>query len=39
MIKNGRIMLLSKYAVCDSQISKFLKKQEAKKLLRNLTGA
>ena len=28
--KNGRIMLLSKWAVCDSKKSKFLKEQEAK---------
>ena len=27
--KNERIMLLSKYAVCDSIKSKFIKKQEA----------
>ena len=28
--KNGRIMLLSKWAVCDSKKSKFIKEQEAK---------
>ena len=27
--KNGRIVLLSKYAVCDSKKSKFIKEQEA----------
>ena len=27
--KNGRIMLLSKYAVCDGKKSKFIKQQEA----------
>ena len=27
--KNGGIMLLSKYAVCDSKKSKFVKEQEA----------
>ena len=27
--KNGRIMLLSKYEVCDSKNSKFMKEQEA----------
>ena len=31
-------MLLSKCAVCDSKKSKFLKEQEAKGLLSNLTG-
>ena len=30
--KKGRIMLLSKCAVCNSKISKFLKEQEAKVL-------
>ena len=28
-IKNGRIMLISKYAVCDSKKSKFIKEKEA----------
>ena len=28
--KNGRIMLLSKWAVCNSKILKFIKEQEAK---------
>ena len=36
--KNGRIMFLSKYAVPNSKKSKFLKEQEAKRLLSNLTG-
>ena len=27
--KNGRIMLVSKYAVCDGKKSKFIKEQEA----------
>ena len=31
--KNGKIMLLSRCAVCDSKNSKFLKKEEAKELL------
>ena len=34
--KNGRIMLLSKYAVCDSKKSSFIKKQEASSLLSSL---
>ena len=34
--KNGRIMLLLKYAVCDSKKSKFLKEQEASWLLSSL---
>ena len=34
--KNGRIMLLSKYAVCDSKNSKFIKQQEASRLLSSL---
>ena len=37
-IKNGRIMLLSKCAVCDSKKSKFYKEQETKGILSNLTG-
>ena len=36
--KNRRIMLLSKCAVCDSKISKFIKEQEARGLLSKLTG-
>ena len=31
--KNGRTMLLSKYAVCGSNESRFIKEQEAKRLL------
>ena len=34
--KNGRIMLLSKCAVCDSRKSKFIKQQEAIGLLISL---
>ena len=34
--KNGRIMLLSKYAVCDSKKPKFIKKKEASGLLSSL---
>ena len=34
--KSGRIMLLSKYAVCDSKISKFIKQQEASGSLSSL---
>ena len=37
--KNGRIMLLSKFTVCNSKKSKFIKEQEAKTLLANLLGA
>ena len=33
---NGKIMLLSKYAICDSKKSRFIKNQEAKGLLSNL---
>ena len=36
--KNGGIMLLSKCSVSNSEKSKFLKEQEAKGLLSNLTG-
>ena len=36
--KNRRIMLLSKSAVCKSKNAKFLKEQEARRLLSNLTG-
>ena len=36
--KNGWIMLLSKCAVCNSKKLKFIKEQEAKRLLSNLTG-
>ena len=34
--KNGRIMLLSKCAVCDSKESKFFKQQEGSGLLSSL---
>ena len=34
--KNGRIILLSKCAVCNSKISKFLKEQEASRLLSSI---
>ena len=34
--KNGRIMILSKRAVCDSKKSKFIKQQEASGLLSSL---
>ena len=33
---NGRIMLLSKCAVCDRKKSKFIKEQEASRLLSSL---
>ena len=33
---NGRIMVLSKCAICDSKKLKFIKNQEAKGLLSNL---
>ena len=33
---NGKIMILSKCAICNSKKSKFIKKQEAKGLLRKL---
>ena len=36
--KNGWIMLLSKCAVCNIKKLKFIKEQEAKRLLSNLTG-
>ena len=36
--KNGRMMLLSKYVVCNNKKSKFIKKQQARELLSNLTG-
>ena len=36
--KNGRIMFLLKCAVFESKKSKFVKKQEAKRLLCKLTG-
>ena len=34
--KNGKIMLLSKCAMCDSKKSKFIKEQEASGLLSSL---
>ena len=34
--QNGRIMLLSKCAVCDSKKTKFIKQQEASGLLSSL---
>ena len=33
---NGRTMVLSKCAICDSKKPKFIKKQETKELLSNL---
>ena len=33
--ENGRIMLLSKRAVCDSKKSKFMKQQEASELFKS----
>ena len=33
---NGKIMILSKYAICDGKKSRFIKKQEAKGLLSKL---
>ena len=36
--KNGRVMLLSKCALCNKEKSKFVKEQEAKGLLSKLTG-
>ena len=36
--KNGKIVLSSKCAVCNSKKLKFLKEQEAKGLLSNLVG-
>ena len=33
---NGRTMLLSKCAICNSKKSRFIKNQEAKELLSNL---
>ena len=35
-MSNGRTMVSSKCAICDSKKSRFIKKQEAKGLLRNL---
>ena len=36
MMKNGRIMLLSKCEVCHSKKPKFIKEQEASRLLSSL---
>ena len=36
MTKNRRIILLSKWEVCDNKISKFIKEQEASGILSNL---
>ena len=36
--KNGKVMLSSKYALCNSKKLKFLKEQVARGLLINLTG-
>ena len=33
---NGKTMILSKCAICGSKTSKFIKKQETKRLLSNL---
>ena len=33
---NGRAMILSKCSICDSKKSRFIKDQEAKRLLSNL---
>ena len=33
---NGRVMILSKCAICNNTKSRFIKNQEAKKLLSNL---
>ena len=33
---NGKLMILSKYAICSSKKSKFIKKQDAKGLLSKL---
>ena len=35
--KNGRAMLSSKFAVCGSKISRFMKEQKAKGLLSSLS--
>ena len=35
-MSNGRTMVLSKCAICDSKKSRFIKNQEAKGLLSNL---
>ena len=33
---NGKLMILLKFAICGSKISKFIKKQEAKGILSSL---
>ena len=33
---NGKLMILSKYAICGTKKSKFIKKQEAKGILSSL---
>ena len=33
---NGKLMILSRCAICGSRKSKFIKKQDAKKILSNL---
>ena len=35
-IENGRLVLSSKYGVCGSKKSRFMKEQEAEELLSNL---
>ena len=35
-ISNGKTMILSKYAICGSKKSKFIKKQEASGILSNV---
>ena len=37
--KNGRIMILSKFSICNSKKMKFIKEQEAKVLSGNFLGA
>ena len=37
-IKNGRVMLLSNCAVCEGKKSRFIKEEEASKLLVNMLG-
>ena len=37
--KNGRIMLLSNYAICSSKKSKFIKEQEASGILSSLANS
>ena len=34
--KNGRLMLLSKCAICDNKKSRFMKEQDAKGFLNNV---